>query len=739
MRRSLSVLVYCALFCGLVVPGWPSDARGGGFLGPSRAEDRTSTTKPPRLAGDGLPAPPQQAAAWKAPATKLSKEFISATALLFQQGLADPRGCEYREIEVDVGGFEPGWGDEVIKTHGWVLPAAGKQSQRFGVCWNGLVYPLAAVGKPADLRADAAAAAKGQVETAIGGTGWTWMAYYEDHCFCHPWEGRTVAQDSPLPVKACLLLRLGEAELAEKVWNRWTSGLNGWQWFVKNDRGFDELRHEDDKPYLKDPYLVLANLWTLALFDRAVVAHVRGDDPLALASLETLATALPAAKAEAARRGFAQPAPQKSDQWAPCFYFLLEADRATQLLADQRQRAQQRSQAIGPPVLAADCPPGEFLPALLQRLAQCPDRAHRIALLIQELEEIPYYYDRSQLIDLLCLEGDDAVEPLLACLESDNRLTRAYLSDKPYPRAVYPLAEEALETILEIPFRQFDSEDGTPRHEEDGIAVRQALARRIRAYWDRYKGLSLPERWYRMLADDQADARDWFVAAGHVVCPASLPLSERGGLWSWQYEALQLTYKEKLHGDILRSKAGPSVAELMAKRAKELNARRASTRCGVQGIRGAATATGRPLRPGVEERTQGTGEAARGIATTRVNVGGLAERRFRYGPLLGEMGPGGRGAGPPRRWIFTAPNRRKTSSGPRLGWSSFMSSAPKSATGTRFANMPNGSAKSRAAGPRGKRSCLGLRVKPKRSWNHSGATPKSRRSPRWPNGFSIAL
>ncbi len=192
------------------------------------------------------------------------------------------------------------------------------------------------------------------------------------------------------------------------------------------------------------------------------------------------------------------------------------------------------------------------------------------------MEEIPYYYDRSQLIDLLCLEGDDAVEPLLACLESDNRLTRAYLSDKPYPRAVYPLAEEALETILEIPFRQFDSEDGTPRHEEDGIAVRQALARRIRAYWDRYKGLSLPERWYRMLADDQADARDWFVAAGHVVCPASLPLSERGGLWSWQYEALQLTYKEKLHGDILRSKAGPSVAELMAKRAKELNARRAT-------------------------------------------------------------------------------------------------------------------------------------------------------------------
>ncbi len=283
---------------------------GAGLFGPSRVETRTTSTKPPRLAGDSLPVPPRQAAAWKAPETKLSKEFVSATATLFQQGLADPRGCEYREIEVDVGGYVPNWADEVVKTHGWVLPAAGEQGQRFAVCWNGLVYPLAAIGKPADVRADAAAAAKGKVQAAGGFTGWYWMAYYEDHCFCHPWEGRTVAQDSPLPVKACLLLRLGEAELAEKVWNRWTSGLNGWQWFVKNDRGFDKLRHEDDKPYLKDPYLVLANLWTLALFDRAVVAHVRGDDPLALASLETLATALPAAKAEAARRGFAQPAPR---------------------------------------------------------------------------------------------------------------------------------------------------------------------------------------------------------------------------------------------------------------------------------------------------------------------------------------------------------------------------------------------------------------------------------------------
>ena len=65
--------------------------------------------------------PPQQTAAWTAPQTKLPKVFVSATAALFRQGLADPRGCRYCAIEVRLGS----WRHEeiLVSTHGWLIPA----------------------------------------------------------------------------------------------------------------------------------------------------------------------------------------------------------------------------------------------------------------------------------------------------------------------------------------------------------------------------------------------------------------------------------------------------------------------------------------------------------------------------------------------------------------------------------------------------------------------------------------
>ena len=72
-----------------------------------------------------------QKSAWVSPPSELPQAFVSATKTLFDQGLADPRGCEYREIEVPVG--EPWSGDGgVIKTHGWVLPGAEHDRQGIG-------------------------------------------------------------------------------------------------------------------------------------------------------------------------------------------------------------------------------------------------------------------------------------------------------------------------------------------------------------------------------------------------------------------------------------------------------------------------------------------------------------------------------------------------------------------------------------------------------------------------------
>ena len=60
-----------------------------------------------------FPEPPRQKDAWKPPASKVPAEFVKAAALLFEQGLTDPRGCEYRAVELTTG----------APAHGWVLPA----------------------------------------------------------------------------------------------------------------------------------------------------------------------------------------------------------------------------------------------------------------------------------------------------------------------------------------------------------------------------------------------------------------------------------------------------------------------------------------------------------------------------------------------------------------------------------------------------------------------------------------
>ena len=50
-----------------------------------------------------FPGPPQQSIAWNPGPTTLSKEVILAMRQLFELGLADPRGCEYKTVQVETG------------------------------------------------------------------------------------------------------------------------------------------------------------------------------------------------------------------------------------------------------------------------------------------------------------------------------------------------------------------------------------------------------------------------------------------------------------------------------------------------------------------------------------------------------------------------------------------------------------------------------------------------------------
>src|SRR5450759_3626544 len=99
-----------------------------------------------------LPEPPQQHKAWHADAG-IPTNILSAVETLFKQGFPDPRGCEYREIEVEVSGM---WNSKssLVKTRGWVLPAKSRESNRFAICWNGLIYPVTKISAPADLHSE---------------------------------------------------------------------------------------------------------------------------------------------------------------------------------------------------------------------------------------------------------------------------------------------------------------------------------------------------------------------------------------------------------------------------------------------------------------------------------------------------------------------------------------------------------------------------------------------------------
>lgn len=149
----------------------------------------------------------------------LPATLLSAVDLLFQQGMADPRGGEYRELEVVVGSVWTGDGG-IHKVHGWVLPCDTANTRRFAVCWNGLVYPTISVGVPVDLKADVEAMVAGDRKEQE-----EWAKQREPSGL-FPFvrkrrpipEVFAVSENQLCLTKICLLLRLGEGTLAETYW-----------------------------------------------------------------------------------------------------------------------------------------------------------------------------------------------------------------------------------------------------------------------------------------------------------------------------------------------------------------------------------------------------------------------------------------------------------------------------------------------------------------------------------------
>ena len=385
----------------------------------------------PAYTGPSFPLPPRQSAPWQPPQTSLPATFVTATIKLFEQGLADPRDCEYRQVEIAVRGI---WGGFVgiIKTHGWVLPLQPNVSQRFIVAWNGLVYPALSIGDTANLKADVLAAVKSD-EDARAKSGNTIPGYNYRFRLASAGDAPTVSRFSLLPLKACLLLRLGETFLAEQVWAAWTAGMNP--------------KINDDAFHLQDPYVMLATDWLWTRFQRAVCEHMRGDDFLALYDARFLNSLLYDITNVIEKRSSFWPAAYNNVYQKQAYFKFLAS--VPLLLADQERRSKERRVRW----------------PLQSIVVKYDNQSERIAVLIRELDEATAYQrgqpggvdmGEDEVVQELIKQGAPAVEPLLVVLEQDNRLTRSVSFNRDFAHqrhiiTVYEAAYTALASILKIP------------------------------------------------------------------------------------------------------------------------------------------------------------------------------------------------------------------------------------------------------------------------------------------------
>jgi hypothetical protein len=484
----------------------------------------------PHFTGKEIPTPPMQKEPWTPPETKLADVVTSAVKLLFEMGFANPRGCEYSEIEIATGSC---WSGDagMFKTHGWVLPSKDGEKQRFAVCWNGLVYPLVSLGEKADCRKDVQALLKVDREyvdkQAAEHKAWEkpWFSKPDiryDHALS---ENESASHRSMTRVKVVLLLRLGYGDLAEKLWSQWFAAR-------ENEASLD-------------PYPDLAADWVWALFDRTVCAHMRGDDNLTLVGARALTAIEKSVKAAAEKRDFRGTNLRKES-------FLDFLKPLPDLLADQERRAKEP----------------KYERVLEAGVEKFPDKGKRIAAIIRDLEEASARQDGQPggvtlewdpIVKALIGEGEDAVEPLLECLENDNRLTRSVRFHRDFftHREIMPVSSAVFAALSGIL--------GT-REFGERLDTRREAAARIRAYWKKFKGVPVEERWCRVLADDTASQEQWLEAAASIVRPTDVTVE---GEWITVPQR-KPGERPVMRGEPLRGKKDTSVAELMAKRVENM-------------------------------------------------------------------------------------------------------------------------------------------------------------------------
>jgi hypothetical protein len=485
---------------------------------------QAQVAQPPRAAplfsGKTLPNPPQQGEPWAPPKSGLPEQCVSAIQALVRFGFANPRACEYREVELSCGSV---WGGAyVFKTRGWLIPSQNPgEGQRFAVSWSGLVYPVVASGDVAHLRADVQALLAQKVPR-FGSSA--------------PMEQELVSQSSVNELKVGMLLLLGETEAAEQLWKKvWPNSM----------------------PESYDPFLWFAHAYAWAHYDRAIGAHMRGDDVISLISAQVALRLRDDIEKEVVARGSQRPAENLAK---PNFEFLKNVDV---LVADQQRR------------VASENVERVFVVGI----DKFPDQKQRIAALIRDLDKVsarqwaqPGGVDLGQdpIVQALIKEGEAAMEPLMQCFESDVRLTRSvgfhrdFFTNR-YFLGVDDAAYRAISSILKV--SSFGPATEHTYFSPINAAKRAEVAKEIRGYWNRVRGVAELDRWYQTLADDSASREQWLEMIRKIT--GSAP--REPGAANPPPIVSALAPPRPMAGEALRHNRSPSVSELLVKRAEAIS------------------------------------------------------------------------------------------------------------------------------------------------------------------------
>ncbi len=246
---------------------------------------------------------------------------------------------------------------------------------------------------------------------------------------------------------------------------------------------------------------------------------------------------------------------------APCASFL---EGASELLAEAQRRAASPVAKVDDKALAALAPlsSSQRIQALITALDQVAARQWG------QPGGVPLGQD--PIVQALIKEGEPAVEPLIAAVENDTRLTRSVQLWRDFARyrsvlAVYEAAYVALSGILDAPF--FEASSTGDHLTARGVSGRRVVGAKIRAHWAKWKGVPLEERFYRMLADDNATPSQWLIAAAEITQPSNVEVIPSSNVFQSSVSTvLAPGHKPSLKGEELRAKAAPSVSSLFEKR-----------------------------------------------------------------------------------------------------------------------------------------------------------------------------